>query len=102
MVSSRNLGLLAIATVVYYFFVVFALHLMQPEVSPLRVPMSAYVLGAYGTLMTTTYFVHSAGLLGLGYGLIKTLPRTRLIKIAFIVTLIACAGVFVAGIFPIE
>ena len=64
--------------------------------------MSAYVLGAYGPLMTTTYFVLCAGLLGVGYGLVKALPRTRLIKLAFVVALIAGAGIFIAGIFPIE
>lgn len=102
MVSSRTLGLMAITSVVYYVLAVFAMHLLQPELSPLRVPMSAYVLGAYGPLMTTTYFVLCAGLLALGYGLVRTLPRTRLIKLAFVVALIAGAGIFIAGIFPIE
>ncbi len=102
MVSSRTLGLMVITSAVYYVLAVFAMHLLQPELSPLRVPMSAYVLGNYGPLMTTTYFVHCAGLLALGSGLIKTLPRTRLIKLAFVVALIAGSGIFIAGIFPIE
>ena len=102
MVSRRTLGLIAITSVVYYILAVFAMHLLQPELNPLRVPMSAYVLGDYGQLMTTTYFVLCAGLLAIGYGLIKTLPRTRLIKLAFVVALIAVAGVFIAGIFPME
>ena len=102
LVSSRTLGLMAITSVIYYVLAIFAMHLLQPELSPLRVPMSAYVLGAYGPLMTTTYFVLCAGLLGVGYGLVKALPRTRLIKLAFVVALIAGAGILIAGIFPIE
>jgi hypothetical protein len=57
MVSSRTLGLSVIASVAYNVLTDLAMHLLQPEISPLRVPMSAYVVGAYGTLMTTTYFV---------------------------------------------
>lgn len=102
MVSSRTLGLMVIASVVYYVLAVLALHVVQPQVSPLRVPMSAYVLGAYGSVMTSTYFVLCVGLLGVGFGLMKALPRTRLMKIAFAAALIACAGVFVAGIFPLD
>jgi hypothetical protein len=102
LVSSSTLGLIVIASVIYYVLAVFAMHLLQPEISPLRVPMSVYVLGANGYLMTSTYFVLCTGLLGVGFGLIKALPRTRLIKIAFAVALIACTGVLVAGIFPLD
>ncbi len=52
--------------------------------------------------MTTTFFVLCAGLLGVGFGLIRTLPHTRLIKVAFAVTLVASAGVFIAGVFPTD
>ncbi len=102
MVSSRNLGLIVIASVGYSVFVLFAMHLLQPELSPLRVPMSAYVLGAYGPLMTITYFVLCAGWLAVSYGLVTTLPLTRLTKLAFAVSLIVCAGFLVAGIFPMD
>ena len=57
MVSSRTLGLLVIASEGYRILVVIAMHFLQPDISPLRVPMSAYVFGAYGTLMTISYFV---------------------------------------------
>ena len=76
------------------------MHLPQPELDPLMIPMSVYVFGAYGPVMTTTFFVLCAALLGVGFGLIQTLPRTRLIKIAFALTLVGAAGVFIAGILP--
>lgn len=62
LISDRTFGLLVIASVVYYVLAVFAMHLLQPELDPLRVPMSPYVLGRYGPLMTTTFFVLCAGL----------------------------------------
>lgn len=101
-VSGRTLGVLAIASVVYYVLAVAAVHLLQPELDPLTVPMSAYVLGEYGTLMTTTFFVLCVGLLAVGCGLLQALPRTRVIKVAFALTLIASAGILIAGLFPTD
>jgi hypothetical protein len=102
MVSSRTLGVSVIASVGYSILTLFAMHLLQPELSPLRVPMSAYVLGAYGTLITISFFVNCAGWLAVSYGLVTRLPRTRLTKVAFGVSLIASAGFLVAGIFPMD
>jgi hypothetical membrane protein len=64
--------------------------------------MSAYVLGAYGDWMTTTYFVWSAVLLAVGHGLVRTLSRTRLTRAALSMFLIAAAAVFLAGLFPMD
>lgn len=102
MVSSRTLGVVVIACVVYNLLVVLAMHVLEPGFSPVKVPMSAYVLGAYGALMTTAYFVWCVALLSMGYGLATTLPRTRVTSAAFLLTLIAAAAFVLAGIFPIE
>jgi hypothetical protein len=75
------------------------MHFLQPQLDPLNIPMSVYVLGAYGFLMTTTFFVLCAGVLAVGLGLIQTLPRTRLTKVAAALTLIASAGFLIAGVF---
>ncbi len=102
MVSNRTLGLIVIASVGYVVLVIFAMHFLRPELSPLRVPLSAYVLGAYGSLMATVPFVWCAAWLGVSYGLVTTLPRTRLNSIAFVVALVVCVGFFVAGSFPMD
>ena len=102
MVGSRALGLMVIGAVLYWTSVALAMHILEPEFNPIRVPMSAYVLGAYGAWMTTTYFAWSAALLGVGFGLVRTLPRTRLTRAAFSVFLIAGAGVILAGLFPMD
>ena len=102
MLSNRHLGLLVIASVLYHALIFSAMHLLEPEFSPIRAPGSAYVLGAYGPLMTTTYFVLSVGLLSVAYGLVTTLGRTHLTSIAFAVVLVAAAGASLAGIFPMD
>jgi len=68
----------------------------------LRAPMSAYVLGAYGPWVTTTYFVFGAALIGLAHGLARTLVRNPFARIAFTLFLISAAGVFLAGLFPMD
>ncbi len=101
-VGSRALGLIVIGAVLYWLSVAVAMHFLEAEFNPVRAPMSAYVLGAYGPWMTTTYFAWCAALLGVGHGLVRTLPRTRLTKAAFPLFLIAAAAVFVAGFFPMD
>ena len=101
-VRSRALGLIVIGAVLYWSCVVLMMHALEPEFSPIRAPMSAYVLGAYGTWMTTTYVALCAALLAVGYGLATTLSRTRLTRTAFSVFLIAAAATLVAGVFPMD
>lgn len=101
-VSSRALGLIVIGAVLYWSAVVLTMHVLEPEFSTIRAPMSAYVLGAYGPWMTTTYFALCAALLGVGHGLVRTLPPTRLTRIAFSVFLISASSVLLAGLFPMD
>ena len=58
--SLRTTGLVIIVAGSYWWAVFLAMH-VQPEFDPLKAPGSAYVLGAYGAWMTTTYFAMSAG-----------------------------------------
>src|SRR5712691_10951251 len=99
---SRTLGLIVIGAVLYWVAVIVMMHLLEPEFSPMKVPMSAYVLGAYGGWMTTSFFALSAALLAAGYGLLTTLPRNVLTWTAFLLFVIAALWVLVAGIFPMN
>ncbi len=102
MPSNRSLGVVAMASAAYYVVAIGALHLLQPDFEPLRRPMSAYVLGAYPLLMTTTFFALAAGLFSVGLGLHNSLSSTRLSRVASVVMMIAVAGVLVAGFFPMD
>jgi len=95
-------GAFVIAVVLFYVTVQIAMHVLEPEFNPLRVPMSAYVLGAYGAWMTATYFVLAAGLLALAYCLATTLRRRPLTATAVIFLVIAASGALLAGSFPMD
>jgi hypothetical membrane protein len=101
-VGSRALGLLVIGAVLYWASVALTMHILEPEFSPVRAPMSAYVLGAHGAWMTTTYPVLCVALLSAGLGLATKLPATRQTRTAFVFFLVAAAGALLAGIFPMD
>jgi len=100
--TNRAFGLIVIGCVVYWVAVVLTMHVMEPEFDPIRAPMSAYVVGAYGAWMSTTYPVWSLALLGAGLALVRMLPRTRLTSTACFFFVIAAAGCIVAGLFPMD
>ena len=96
------MGLIIIGAVLYWLAVIVMMHFLEPEFNPIKVPMSAYLLGAYGGWMTTSFFALSAALLAAGYGLLTTLPRNILTWAAFLLFVIAAIWVLVAGIFPMN
>src|SRR5262245_758747 len=102
LISTPTLGKVVVASVLYQILVLSAMHFLEPEFSPIRVPMSAYVAGAYGSLMTTIYFVLAAGLLAVACALVTTLPRTRRTSMAFAVLVVAAMACLLAGIFPMD
>ncbi len=102
LVSTRVLGMAVIASVVYNLLLILAMHVLKPEFNPLRAPMSAYVLGAYGGWMTTSYFAMCIGLLALNYGLVTTLPPARSTRTGVWLFMIAAMAIIVAGLFPMD
>ena len=102
MISSRTVGRIVIISVTYFVLVFIAMHVLEPEFDPIRAPGSAYVLGAYGSLMTTTYVAQCVAWLGVGYGLLATVRGTRLTRIACVLALVACAGMLLAASFPMD
>ena len=101
-VNNRALGLIVIGCVLYFAAVALTMHVMEPEFDPIRAPMSAYVLGAYGAWMSTTYPVWSLALLVAGLALVRVLPHTRITRTAFFLFLIGAAGATLAGLFPMD
>ncbi len=99
----RTFRLLAVLVfIAYWVVVVLAMHIVEPEFDPLRAPLSAYVLGAYGSWMTTTYFAAGAAVITLGYEVWSALPRTIRSTTAFACYVFTALSVIVQGIFPID
>jgi Protein of unknown function (DUF998) len=93
-------GLITIATVLYWLALIALMHVLEPEFSPMHVPMSAYVAGAYGGWMTTTFFALATALTATAFGLCNRAPDNVLTWIALLLFIVAAFGVVLAGIFP--
>lgn len=99
---SRTTGAIILAASAWWWAVFVAMHILQPEFDPLRVPGSAYVLGPYGAWATSSYFALSAVLVSAGLALAANLPITVLTRMALSAFLIAGGGAVLAGLFPMD
>jgi hypothetical protein len=98
----RTTRFIVVVAATYWWAVFLAMHVLQPEFSPLRDPGSAYVVGAYGTSMTTTYFALCAALLSAAIGLRMRLAARSLPWIGSALFLLAAIGAVIAGIYPMD
>jgi len=99
-VYHRLFGLVVVAAALYWLAVVTVMHFLEPEFSPLKVPMSAYVDGTYGGWMTTSFFALATALVATAFGILRTLGRNVLACAGFLLFILAVFGVVLAGIFP--
>ena len=82
----------------YYVIVGAALHILEPEYDPRFYPMSHYVWGTYGWLMTTTFFVLGLALFTAAVGL-RNVIQSRSARIGFGLLVIGALFVCLAGVF---
>jgi hypothetical protein len=90
---------ITLSSVVYYATAIVLLHVLRSDYDPGYRYLSEYARGPYGALMTSTFFVLSAGSLALSFGLWRSVSS----KLHFLPGLLfwltwACA-VFLAGIY---
>jgi len=83
----------------YYTFVGIALHFLEPEYDPRFQFMSDYAWGAYGWLMTTTFFVLGLAILTVAVGLRKLHQSSRSARTGFGLLVIGALSVCLAGVF---
>lgn len=86
--------------VLCYVLAALLLHFLQPDLSPLALPMSIYVLGRGGFLMTLTFFALAIALLAAGSALRLRLPKTWARHFGVFFMVLAALATIVAGIFP--
>jgi hypothetical membrane protein len=92
----RNIVFLGAA---YYLTVGIALHFLEPEYDPRFYPMSHYVWGAYGWLMTTTFFVLGLTVFMVALGLRGAKLSSRSARIGFGLLIVGALFVCLAGVF---
>jgi hypothetical membrane protein len=85
--------------VAYYITALIALHFLEPEYDPRYHFMSDYAWGAYGWLMTTTFFVLGLALLTVAVGLRGLHQSPRNARIGFGLLTIAAPFICLAGVF---
>jgi hypothetical protein len=90
---------ITLASVVYYASAIVLLHVLRTDFDPGYRYLSEYARGPYGALMTSTFFVLSAGSLALSLGLWRSVSsKVRFLPGLLLWLLWACA-VFLAGIY---
>jgi hypothetical membrane protein len=93
---SRRIVLVCAA---YYAIVGIALHFLEPEYDPRYHFMSDYAWGAYGRLMTTTFFVLGVAILTVAVGLRNVHHSSRSARVGFGLLVIGAVFVCLAGVF---
>jgi hypothetical membrane protein len=83
----------------YYLISGIALHILEPEFDPRYRFMSEYVWGAYGWLMTTTFFVLGLAAIAVAAGLRVVHQSSRSARIGFGMLVIGAVFVCLAGVF---
>jgi hypothetical membrane protein len=83
----------------YFVMVVSALHVLEPEFDPRYRFMSEYVWGAYGWLMTTTFFVLGLGAFTVAAGLRRVHQSSWSARLGFGVLAVGALFVCLAGVF---
>jgi hypothetical protein len=90
---------ITLSSVAYYAGAILVLHLLRTDFDPAYRYLSEYAVGRYGALMTSTFFVLSAGSLALSIGLWRSVSsRLRLFPGLLFWLAWACA-VALAGVF---
>lgn len=90
---------LTLASVVYYAGAILALHLLRIDLDPGYRYLSEYAVGPYGALMTSTFFVLSAGSLALAIGLWRSVSSRMRFLTGLLFWLTWAGAVLLAGVF---
>jgi hypothetical protein len=90
------------AAATYFALVIVALHVLRPDLNPIRQPTSAYAVGPFGYLMTTAFFSMSVATWALLIGLWHGLPPAARSRLGLGLLAIWGVGVLIAMSFPID
>lgn len=96
---ATNSQQIVIICAAYYVIIGIALHFLKPEYDPRFRFMSEYAWGAYGWLMTTTFFVLGLAIVTVAIGLRDVYPSSLSARIGFGLLLVGALGICLAGVF---
>jgi len=90
---------ITLSSVSYYAAVIALLHLLRTDFDPGYRYLSEYARGPYGAVMTSTFFVLSAGSLALCLGLYRSVASRLRFTPGLVLWLTWACSVFLAGIY---
>jgi hypothetical protein len=90
---------ITLSSVIYYAGAILILHVVRTDFNPGYRYLSEYAAGPYGTLMTSTFFVLSAGSVALAIGLWQSVSSKLRILPGLLFWLTWACAVFLAGVF---
>ena len=90
---------ITLSSVVYYVGAVLVLHVVRTDFDPRYRYLSEYAVGPYVALMTSTFFVLSAGSVALAIGLWRSVSSKLRILPGLLFWLTWACAVFLAGVF---
>jgi hypothetical membrane protein len=96
---ATNSQRIVIVCAAYYLIVGIALHFLEPEYDPRYRFMSEYAWGAYGWLMTTTFFVLGLAIVTVAVVLRDGYQSSLSARIGFGLLLVGALGICLAGVF---
>jgi hypothetical membrane protein len=96
---AKTFELIVLICAAYYVTVAVILHVLMPEYDPRYRFMSEYAWGAYGSLMTTTFFVLGLAIVTVALGIRKVYQSSRSARIGFGLLLVGALGICLAGVF---
>jgi Protein of unknown function (DUF998) len=90
---------ITLSSIVFYALAIGLLHILRTDFNPGYRYLSEYARGPYGTLMTTTFFVLSAGCLALLLGLYRSVTSRLYFVPGLVLWFTWACAVFLAGIY---
>jgi hypothetical protein len=95
-------SLVVIVGVAAAFCGVLVLHVVRPDVDPLRDVMSHYANGSDGPLMSAVFYAFGAAALALGFRLRTAIGYRGITRLFPVLLALAGTGLLVAGIFEVD
>jgi hypothetical protein len=93
---------ITIVCVIYYVVAIALLHILRTDYDPGYRFLSEYVVGPYGELMRSTFFVLGVGSLALSFGLGRSVSSKLRFLPGLLLLVIWALAVFLAGIYTAD
>ena len=90
---------ITLSSVIYYAAVIALLHVLRTDFDPGYRYLSEYARGPYGAVMTSTFFVISAGSLALSLGLYRSVASKLRFVPGLVLWLTMACAIFLAGVY---